>query len=90
MKKFLILLIIIVLGMACLNVYEFLNMQKLSNEYQTVQDNYHEMLNEETNKKNELVSTKEELETLIEENRNSNQELKVWTNLIETVQNLLK
>lgn len=90
MKKFLILLIIIALGLACLNVFEFLNMQKISNEYQLSQDNYHELLNEEVNKKDELTSTEEELETLKEENRNNNQELKVWTNLIETVQDLLK
>lgn len=90
MKKFLILLIIIALGLACLNVFEFLNMQKISNEYQLSQDNYHELLNEEVNKKDELTSTEEELETLKEENKNNNQELKVWTNLIETVQDLLK
>lgn len=90
MKKFLIVFIIIALGLACLNIYEFLGMQKLSNEYQNAQDNYHELLNEEVNKKDELTSTEEELETLKEENRNNNQELKVWTNLIETVQDLLK
>ena len=90
MKKFLIILIVIVIGLGGLNIYEFLNMQNSINKYNETQDNYHEILNEEIEKKNELVTTKDELETLKINNLDNNKELEIWTNLIETVENLLK
>lgn len=90
MKKALILLILLTLGLTALDVYEFLNMQNMTKQYEEDQNIYHELLNEET-KNNETINTlNDELVNLKQDNIDTNKEYQVWMNLNKKVQDLLK
>lgn len=71
-------------------MYEFLNMQSTTKQYEDNQNKYHDLLNEkiENNKKIDLLN--EELDKLKQENINTNKEYEIWMSLNKTVQELLK
>mgnify|MGYP003325225408 CR=1 FL=1 len=56
MKKALILLIILTLGLLGYDGYVFFNMQNLTKKYEEVQINYNELLKEDLDKSNEITN----------------------------------
>lgn len=90
MKKALILLILLTLGLTALDVYEFLNMQNMTKQYEEDQNIYHELLNEETKNNETINSLNDELVNLKQDNIDTNKEYQVWMNLNKKVQDLLK
>lgn len=90
MKKILIVLIIIVVGLIGYDTYEFINMQNIIKEYETKQNTYHDLLIEEKTINDEIINLNNDLTNIQNNNLDSNKDYKVWTNLIETLKTILK
>lgn len=90
MKKVIILLTIIILGIIGLDIYEYTNMQKASLEYIETRNTYKDVLEAKSNNDKTIDELTNELETLKEDNVTNNKEYQQWMNLTETVKNLLK
>lgn len=90
MKKVIILLTIIILGIIGLDIYEYTNMQKASLEYIETRNTYKDVLEAKSNNDKTIDKLTNELETLKEDNVTNNKEYQQWMNLTEIVKNLLK
>lgn len=90
MKKILIILIVIVLGLTAYDVYSFIDMNNTTKLYQTKQDEYHTLLDEEIKKDEEINSLNKKLDELKNSNIDNNKEYSIWMSLNKTIQELLK
>lgn len=90
MKKVIIILIIFVIGLAGLNVYEYMNMQNLSQEYLEVTRSHKILLGQEVENNKIIEDLEKQLLNTKIHNVEDNKEYRTWTNLIQSVQNLLK
>lgn len=81
---------ILTLGIIGYDVYEFLNMQDLANEYNTKQNEYHEVLNIENENNKTINELENELADIKASNEDNNKEYRIWLNLNKTIQDLLK
>lgn len=90
MKKILVVLTIICIGLACYTGYEFYNMTKVRNAYEEKVETYKELIINTNANEEKIIELQNELDKVIEENSNSNKEYKIWTSLIDQLKKLLQ
>lgn len=90
MKKVLILLIIITLGLIGYDAYEYFNMQKEIEAYKQDQKTYLELVEEEGKNQKEIDELKNQLENRKTNNLENNKEYQIWMNLNKTVNKLVE
>lgn len=90
MKKALVLLIIITLGLLGYDGYIFYNIQNQTKKYEEIKQEYNKLLEDEINKSNEITKLTDELSEYKENNIDTNKEYNLWMNLNKNVQDLLK
>lgn len=89
MKKLIITLTIVLICLITLNIFSLIDMSVYSINYKNKLNEYNQ-INLTLKENEETVSTlNNNLETLINQNSNSNKEYKVWKSLIDQVSNLL-
>lgn len=90
MKKALVLLIIISIGLLGYDGYIFYNIQNQTKKYEEIKQEYNKLSEEEINKSNEIIKLTNELSEYKENNIDTNKEYNLWMNLNKNVQDLLK
>lgn len=88
MKKFIIVLLIVIIGLIGLNVYTFLDMQKNEDAYKNAASEYTKYLEEEKNKQEEVYELESKLEDTKNKN-NDNEQYRIWHNLVERIKALI-
>ncbi|MDO5440450.1 MAG: hypothetical protein Q4F12_02805 [Erysipelotrichaceae bacterium] len=90
MKKALVLLIIISIGLLGYDGYIFYNIQNQTKKYEEIKQEYNKLSEEEINKSNEITKLTDELSEYKENNIDTNKEYNLWMNVNKNVQDLLK